>query len=473
MTRPDIQQRAVFASLAVGLALTPLAFGGTTDWFTDLFAVYVGGVAMIWSTSAMRRPPAQTQAFRPLTLPATLIILAILWCFAQAWIPVPDNIAHKAWSEAGVLLGAGDQSRLLGKISVNPEASIAGAIRLTGYCLVFLLCYWCAASEERAERLLVVIAATGAVYALYGIGLELGDSKYVLWYERDFEPGNLSSTFPNRNAFADYAALCLLCGCALLYRTQLRQEDMSRGWKRAFVAISLFYLRRNGWVLYAAIILFVAILMTHSRGGLIVAILAMAVFAACATGSSFNRKAALFGMLGIALFAGALFAIAGGSTSDRFAKIGGASAERMEIFRLTADAISDRPFLGTGLGTFSDIFAAYRTETLLPQIDFAHNSFLENALEMGVPAAAAFYVGLAILFFLFVVSLRRNRQAHPYPALGISALAVAFLHSLFDYPDQFPAVAITFAAILGVSASRSFDLAVTGHDFEGADRRRV
>lgn len=473
MKRPDIQQRTVFATLVVGLALAPLPFGGTTSWFTSVFAVYVGGVAMISSISVMRRSAAETQAFRPLALPATLVILAIVWCFAQAWIPVPDEIAHKVWSEAGALLGADDQPGLQARISVNPEASIAGAIRLTGYCLVFLLCYWCAACERRAGHLLVLIAATGTIYALYGIGLELNDSKYVLWFERDFEPGNLSSTFPNRNAFADYAALCLLCGCALMYRTQLRQEDLSRGWRQASVAISLFYLRRNGWVLYAAIILFIAILMTHSRGGLIVAILAIAVFAACATGSAFNRKAALFGMLGIALFACVLFAIAGGSTSHRFAKIGSAAAERMEIFRLTADAIGDAPLLGTGLGTFSDIFAAYRTEALLPRIDFAHNSFLENALEMGLPAAVAFYAGLAILFVLFVVGLRRNRQAHPYPALGISALAVAFLHSLFDYPDQFPAVAITLAAILGIAASRSFNPTLEDTVYDGDERRRV
>ncbi|CAN0392747.1 unnamed protein product, partial [Discosporangium mesarthrocarpum] len=457
LKRPDTPQRTVFATLAAGLALSPLAFGGTPNWFTNLFAVYVGGIALLWAVVALRRPSAETSAFRPLILPAALVILAIIWCFIQAWLPVPIDIAHKAWSETATLLGISEGSRLQARISVNPEASIAGALRLTGYCLVFLLCYCSAASERHALRLLALIAATGTIYALYGIGLELSESKYVLWYERDFESGNLSATFPNRNAFADYAALCLICGCALLYRTPLRHEDMSRGWRRALIAISLFYLRRNGWVLYAAAILFTAILMTHSRGGLIVTIIAIAMFAICVAGSTVNRRASLFGAAGIALFAGTLFAIAGGNTSDRFAKLGGAAAERLEIFRLTAVAIGDRPLLGTGLGTFSDIFARFRTETLLPRIDFAHNSYLENALEMGVPAAAAFYAGLGILLFLFVGNLRGNRQAHPYPALGISAMTIAFLHSMFDYTEQFPAVAITLAAILGIAASRSFN----------------
>lgn len=472
MKRPDTYQRPVFFVLAAGLATMPLAFGGTPGWFTNLFAVYAGILALVWAIAATFRSAPSSAGIRYILAPAALPGLVVLWCFAQAWVPAPPGIAHNAWSEAAILLGAMDQTGLRPAISVNPEASTAGALRLAGYGLVFVLCYHVAAVERRAARLLALFAASGAAYALYGIGLELSESRYVLWYERDFEPGNLSSTFPNRNAFADYAALCLLCALALLYRGRLRHEDLSRGWRRATVAVSLFYLRRNGWVLYATAILFTAILMTHSRGGLIVTIIAIIVFAACATRGTLNRRASLVGAMAITVGTGALFGIAGSNTLERFTKAGTATVERMEIFRLTIDAIGDRPVLGTGLGTFSDIFAAYRTETLLPRIDFAHNSYLENAMEMGVPAAIAFYTGLAMLFFFFVRSFRHNRRAHPYPALAIAAMTVAFLHSLFDYAEQFPVVAITFAAILGVSAARSFNVPdpVTAHDED--NRRR-
>lgn len=476
MTKTALQQRPVFAALAVGLALVPLAFGGTPAWFTNLFAVYIGALTLAWAIATSVRgvaPIPKPPNTSGMLVPAALMGIAILWCFAQAWIPSPPGIANSAWSEAAMLLGTSDTHLGHFAISVNPEASVAGATRLTGYCLVFLLCYQYAAVERRAARLIALIGAAGAIYALYGIGLQLSESRFVLWYERDFEPGNLSSTFPNRNAFANYAALCLMCGCALMYRRRLRHEDLARGWRHATVAVSLFYLRRSGWLIYAAAILFIAILMTHSRGGLIVTVLALAAFGACTTGSALNRRLALAGALSIALVAAILFGIAGGDTSDRFAKIEAASTERMEIFRLTIAATGDRPLLGTGLGTFSDIFAAYRTETLLPRIDFAHNSYLENALEMGLPAAAAFYAALLILFARFVGSLRRNRQAHPYPALGISAMAIAFFHSLFDYADQFPAVAITLAAILGIAAARSFDRSDAGGAYTGKDRRRV
>lgn len=472
MKSPDTNGKTVFVALATGLVTMPLAFGGTTGWFTNLFAVYLGIVAVLWSIAETLRPTPHGPDTRLISVPAALVSSAILWCFAQAWLAAPPGIAHSAWSEAASILGAPDQQGLHPAISVNPEASVAGALRLTGYGLVFLLCYQLATVEHRAVRLLTLIAAAGAAYALYGIGLELSESRYVLWYERDFEIGNLSSTFPNRNAFADYAALCLLSGCALLFRGKLRHDDLSHGWQRAVVAVSRFYLRRNGWAIYAAAILFTAILMTHSRGGLIVTAIALIALFVCATHSSMNRRLSLIGTLGVLLCAGILFGIAGGGTSDRFAKIEDASLERREIFRLTIDAIGDRPLLGTGLGTYSDIFAAYRTEKLLPRIDFAHNTYLENAMEMGLPAAAAFYSGLMVLFILFAGRLWRNRHAHPYPALGISAMTVAFLHSLFDYPEQFPAVAITFAAILGIAAARSFNVPAAGAAHSGVDRRQ-
>lgn len=475
VTYPVRRHRPVFIALAAGLALMPLAFGGTTSWFTNLFAIYVGVLTLAWAiakSSGSAGPAPHTPDTRRLLMPAALMTIAILWCFAQAWIPAPPGIAHATWAEVTSLLGTADTPARFSAISVNAEASVAGAVRLTGYGLVFMLCYQFAMVERRAAFLLSLIAATGTIYALYGIGLQLSESSYVLWYERDFEPGNLSSTFPNRNAFADYAALCLICGCALMYRRRLRYEDLSRGWRRATVAVSLFYLRRSGWLIYAAAILFTAILMTHSRGGLIVTVLALGAFAACTTGSALNRRFALSGAVSIGAVAALLFSIAGSNTSDRFAKIEAASAERIEIFRLTLEAIGDRPLLGTGLGTFSDIFAAYRTEELLPRIDFAHNSYLENALEMGLPTAAAFYTALLILFFRFLRSLGWNRQAHPYPALGVSAMTIAFFHSLFDYADQFPAVAITLAAILGIAAARSFNRS-SDDAYTGDDRRRV
>jgi len=114
--------------------------------------------------------------------------------------------------------------------------------------------------------------------------------------------------------------------------------------------------------------------MTHARAGLMTVLVAFLAFAISATCGAKHRSTTFAGWLLIAISAATLFAIAGGPTIKRFDKFQAASVERIEIYRLTAEAISDRPLLGTGLGTFSDVFPAYRSPTLRPQIDFAHDS---------------------------------------------------------------------------------------------------
>lgn len=447
------RERLLLITLGAGLVLAPAAFGGMTGWFTDMFALVAGMFAVGCAFTFLVPSDDPDTGMRFLATPACLYILAILWSILQATVPIADSSAHAAWLDAASIL----EIAVHPVVSLNPEASIAGALRLAGYGIVFFVAYILAVDEAPAIRLLMGIALAGAAYALYGIVLELTNSGYVLWYTRTFEPGNLSSTFPNRNAFATYATLCLLCGCMILYRRRIRLEDTSSGWRRALVAVVRYYFRRNGVALYVTAILFAAILMTHSRAGLATAVIAFAVFAICAARSAVTKRATISGSALIALCAIVLIWMLGGTTADRFNKFQAASTERLEIYGLTISAISERPFLGTGLGTFRDVFPAFRTPNLRARIEYAHNSYLENALEMGLPAAAAFYAALAMIGIMFGRALLKPRVRHPYPALGIAAIVAAFFHSLFDYAMQFPAVAVTLAAILGVAAAQSFN----------------
>ena len=468
MTSALFWNRSVFILFTSGLVLAPLGFGGTPGWYTNAFAAIAGTFALVWSMTAFALPDGHRTPLRPVLAPIYLAGGAIIWCFLQASLPVSGTVAPAAWNDAARLLA----QPVAPMLSLNPEASLAGAIRLTGYGIVFLLCYLFAGNETRAIRLLTSIAAAGAVYAIYGILLELTDSRFVLWFDRTFEPDNLSSTFPNRNAFASYATLCLLCCLALICRRQIRQGDVASGGRQAIVVIARYYFRRKGWLFYGTTILAVAIVWTHSRAGLATALLASLVFAVCAAGSVRRRWAAGGG--GLLLVAGIVItlAVAGNPTIDRFGKFQAASAERLELYRLTIDAISDRALLGTGLGTFSDVFAAYRSATLRPRIDFAHDSYLENALEMGLPAAIVFYCSLAALFLIFLQALVSRSGDRFYPALGIAALSAEGFHSLFDYAAQFPAVAISLSAILGIAAAQSANPRLSGRpDSQPPERR--
>lgn len=445
-------QKLVFFLTAMGISLSPAAFGGTPSWFSPALFVYCGSIACLWSVSVVLSPGTQSASIRRLWFPLSLYSIAAAWCLFQATAPVPVEFSHGVWETAERITG----HQAMRALSLKPEESLRGGGRLLAYAAVFLICYQLASAETRAIRLLTVIVVSASAYADFGMALEFNASETVLWFPRTFEHGNLSSTFPNRNAFASYAVLGILCACALLYRRRIRADDLAGTISRKVVAGVRYFVPRTWWAGIAVAILFAAILMSHSRGGVLIIAVTFMVFLGCAGRLSRYRRLAILSGIGLITLAVTAFLAAGDETAKRFDTLGPAAAERLEIDALTLKAIVDRPMLGTGLGTFSDVFPEYRSASIRPRIEFAHNSYLENALEMGIPATAAFYGALMWLFVGFVRRMWSARSSTPYPALGIAAMTAMAIHGAFDFSLQFPAVAITGSAIAGIAAAQSF-----------------
>lgn len=443
------RHRAAFLLLVPAIALAALPFGGMTPWFDSAFAVGAGLILALWVLGGTA--PVACPLPREIAIAAGLWAAVAIWCGLQIWLPVGFGSAAPVWNEARQLLGDTNG----GTLAVNPEAGARGLLRLGGYAAIFFLCFRFSARADRARILLWTVALATTVSAIYGLVTWTLGLRTVLWYERTFETGNLSATFPNRNAFADYAALGLIAVLALIVDRAERPEPVGRRTWLWTVAIFFKYVIGRSWILvYAALALFTALLLTHSRAGLVAALFGCGVFFCCALrGRSSVRTAALGAALTVAV-AGFLVWAAGGGLSDRLTKLPDASVERFTIYELTLGMIAERPLLGTGLGSFVDLFPSVRPPEIRARIDYAHNSYIENALEMGLPAALAFYAGILLVGSIFVRAQLRRTASQPWAAIGISALSLAGLHAFFDYSTQFPAVAITLAALLGTAAAR-------------------
>jgi O-antigen ligase len=98
----------------------------------------------------------------------------------------------------------------------------------------------------------------------------------------------------------------------------------------------------------------------------------------------------------------------------------------------------------------------------------AHNSYLENAYEFGLPAAAVFYTALALIAARLVRGARTRRRDTDIAAFAIGCLAAGAFHAAFDFSLQMPAAAALFAAILGLGWAQSF----TREEIDPARARR-
>ena len=87
--------------------------------------------------------------------------------------------------------------------------------------------------------------------------------------------------------------------------------------------------------------------------------------------------------------------------------------------------------------------------------DKAHNSYLEFALEAGVPALVLMIGVLGGLTALSAHGIWKHRENRLFPCIGVAAAALVASHAVIDFSLQIPAVAVIFAVLLGIATAQS------------------
>jgi len=214
----------------------------------------------------------------------------------------------------------------------------------------------------------------------------------------------------------------------------------------------------RAWKPLTALLLMVtALVLTHSRGGFVSA-LAGTVVLMMLLDKRVSSKKALSRVTVIAALAVAsiAFYLTSELLLDRINRTDITTEERLAVYANVNRAIGDNPALGFGYGTFANSFRLYDQNENTVHYDRAHNTWLEDAFELGVPAALALYLALGGLAFTCLRGVRRRHRDWVYPATGVAASVLVGLHAAVDFSLQIPAVAILYACIMGVACAQSY-----------------
>jgi O-antigen ligase len=436
------------------IVLAPLPLGSNRPAFWSLLGL--AAALLCAGYLLLLRRGAVTPGFRLGQLAAMVLpfAAAVVWAAFQA-APL-GAAANPLWGLAGDALGL----KLAGAVSLDPHETLSFVLRLITYGLVFWLALELGRHRAFADRALRWLAYAGLVYAAYGLVMHVLGIERILWIPKTAYQGFVTGTFVNRNSYATYAALGFLCAIGLTLDALRAHGARPRKGRLAFAALIERLSGRALLPLIAAVTLAVALAQTGSRAAIASLALGLVVFALAAASARLVRfRTALIGIALIAAILGTAIALRGGAFVDRLdsGTLDKDRDARAEIYALTADALKDNPLIGTGLGTFPQVFALYRGasfDTLGP-IDKAHNSYLGNALELGIPAALLFLAALAAAGQASLAGLKRRRRGRLFPVLGLSALTVVALHSTVDFSLEIPAVSVTFAALMGVACAQS------------------
>jgi O-antigen ligase len=398
----------------------------------------VGVLLCLWGVGCLFAPAQASVPPRRFWPALVLIGLAAAWATAQAAPFTPASLHHPYWREADQVLGV----RYAGAISVNPAATWNRLMGLLAYGGIFWLAMQLCRARGRAHQVLFALAAGGLLYAAYGL-FELAQS----------DVGIVTSTFVNRNSYATYAGMTLFCGIGLVLH-ELSRQTRAPVPLRGFVVDVLARLDASLAIgVITCLVAGTALLLTQSRGAFVALCAALVAFVwslrrmALITSRGFVKAAAL---CLIGLFFG-IVGLAGEETLGRFADGDIHTLNRLAYYRATWDAIQHRPLLGTGYGTYADAFGAYNHPgTGAYFLDKAHNTYLQLIMELGWPAAAALYAGLALLVFRCL----EGRSA-VYAAVLASCSVLVAVHSLVDFSLEMPANAATYALLLGVGGAQA------------------
>ncbi|NDQ55797.1 MAG: O-antigen ligase family protein [Acidipila sp.] len=426
--------RTLELALVGMMALAVLAFGGTEPISYASLQVVLFAAAICLITSG------------PVSLPPESLL----------FVSVPLGLLGIVLLQFVSLPGAGHVS-----LSIAPGNTLAHLLVLLTSLAAFLLTLSLGGRPRARQRIAYALLAIGGIEALYGLIQYLTGWQQIFSYVKIYSQNAASGTYINENHFAGLLEMILPFALALSL-SQL--ESLGGPGKTAGLGLRRLLGRAESprflfW-LAASAILFLALIFSFSRMGILAAICSLLWIFGIAASLRLPRRmsaalALLFGLVGGAL----VLWVGPGPVIKRFGSLGQEAAmngeSRLAIWRDTTTLIRRHPWLGTGLGTFPIAYTSVQTAFLGKFVNHAHNDYLELASDLGIPAASVLFG--AILY----VPLRTVRRLHgiqrPFDraiALGSSGSIVAILlHSLADFNLYIPANSMILCVILALALS--------------------
>lgn len=446
----------VFWGMLGLLAWAPLPFASNRPWSWSLLSLVIGVLLVLWSLAALRQPHLIRLPWRRCTGAVLLFLLACLWAFVQTTGLTPEALHDPLWQQASRLL----DRPLTGSVSADPTAGRDGLMRLVAYGGMFWLAAQFGREPAHARRIIWCVALVGTLYALYGIVIFSTGNKWILWYERWAYGGDLTSTFVSRAAFGAFAGMALLSALALLLRSGAQNIGGRQSWRGAMTAYfdalpASFY----GLVM-ACLILATALMLTHSRGAVAVTAIGLAVMlTGCLLRRRTRRRYWVAAMCLILVAGVTMMELSGRVTLGRALMLADQGTGREAVHAVTRRGIEAAPLTGRGLDTFRQLYFQYRDYSIpweSPRYDKAHSTYLELILELGYGGFGLLMAALCLITARLVSGVFSRRRDVIYPAWGLGMTALVGTHALLDFSIQMPAVAATYAAILGVAFSQSW-----------------
>lgn len=437
---------SIFYGLITLMALIAIPYGGVYAWTEALFEGAVFFLTLLWIVHGFIEGSWRIGNMRLLAPVFGLVVMAAVQ--SSAWWKI-DLAGDKVWLA----------------LSADPFETRLFAFRMTALALAALLLIRFTSSTKRLSIIVHAVIAVAAASALFGIArqaMQHGEGFVLSRLQRDQGFGQ----FINKNHFAFLIemALGLVIGVAF----------MQKG-------------RRERVLLYASAVLLMwaAIVLSNSRGGLLSTTVQM-IFAALlfvksrGIGSVANATRWIVWTRSIAVttiaIAAMLIIIVAGVIwlgGDQLAtgvetatmEMSGVDAteihegaRRRDIWRATWLMFKAHPLAGAGLGGFWSEVPVYHAASGVLTPEQAHNDYLELLASGGVLGAMLFAWFAVVLIRQARRSIKASEGFQRAVGLGtiVSVVGVG-VHCMFDFGLHITINALVLVTLLAILSLRTLE----------------
>lgn len=459
-TARDSSSRTVFIVLAAFVIVGFLTVGGARDdllslllWRPLSMLFMTLAIAFCWSESKHEGRALLTFALAVVALPA----LHLVPLPPAVWSALPGrDLIVAIYRDVGMALPWQPLSVAQSR-TWNALFSLAAPVGVLVLALTL--------DQQWQRKLLLVLLALGFTSGIIGMLQAVGPTNGPLYFYRITNSGESVGLFANRNHQAAFLASMypLLAANLSLFKGKPEQLFFHRA-----IAIA------------AGLLLIPLILMTGSRGGLVMGVVGMASarwvyrspvakLRSAERKTEYRTRLISFGLVALLIFFSIIVA-ARTTALSRLLETDAAGELRFVAFPIVMDAVSRFFPFGSGLGTFVEVYQIYEPNKLISASYFnhAHNDFAELLLTAGVPGVLL-VVWAAWLWLKSAGSLVRNRNretgsdtpgfsAQTMGRAGLSIITMLALYSAADYPLRVPSLML-LAAIAAVWCSKAFKAA--------------
>lgn len=445
-TRPA--DRWLFLFLCVVIAWLPIPLGSNRPWSSDLMQGMAGLLA-IGLLLAIYRGKLHINPVIYRSLPAIVLLFAIPFWTALQLVPLPFS------GQA---------------ISQSHSLTIIALQKSVCYALLFVVLLQLVNTTSRLRTLAMVIVCSGLFQACYGLLVSMGGGEFDILHIRSTYAirGDATGTFINRNHLAAYLELCLAVGIGLMIAGITRQQETG-SWRARIRELLRAFLGDKARIRLFLVAMVIALVMTHSRGGNSAFFASMGISAA--VGYLLYRRYSrsmvlLFGsMIAIDVFiVSSWFGLE--RLAQRIEQTDIARESRLDVAHLAWRWIQDYWLGGSGAGSFTTTFPAYRDNSIIGFYDFTHNDYLQILGEYGAIGAGLF-LGFALYTLWTAFHAQRLRQNPLMRGMAFAAmmgLISLAIHSNTDFNLYIPANASLLTMVCALAfIARHLDSQVAHH----------